>query len=107
MLKVKGVMVYPPAVEGVINAFVPRVTGEFRIVLDEPPPRVVPPLKLKVEYGEGVTEDQLESLTEEIAEAMHRRAKIRPKITWVAPNTLERFLKKKKIFEKTYEKVEE
>jgi phenylacetate-CoA ligase len=103
MLKVKGVMVYPPAVEGVINGFVPKVTGEFRIVLEEPPPRVVPPLKLKVEYSEGTTEDQLDTLAEEITEAMHRRVKIRPKIIWVPPNSLERFLKKKKLFEKTYD----
>ncbi|MBI5443108.1 MAG: phenylacetate--CoA ligase family protein [Deltaproteobacteria bacterium] len=103
MLKVKGVMVYPAALSGVINSFVPRVTGEFRIVLDEPPPRVVPPLRLKVEYGEGVAQEQLAALAEEIAEAMHQRTKVRPAITWVAPNTLERFLKKKNLFEKTYE----
>ncbi len=35
MLKIKGVMVYPAAIDGVINGFIPRVTGEFRIVLDE------------------------------------------------------------------------
>ena len=104
MLKVKGVMIYPPAVEGVINAFVPRVTGEFRIVLDEPPPRVIPPLKLKVEYGEHIKEEQLETLAEEITEEMHRRVKIRPRIIWIPPKTLERFLKKKKLFERTYEK---
>ena len=34
MLKVKGVMVYPAAIDGVINSFAPRVTGEFRIVLE-------------------------------------------------------------------------
>jgi phenylacetate-CoA ligase len=104
MLKVKGVMIYPPALEGVINGFVPKVTGEFRIVLDEPPPRVVPPLKLKVEYGLGIKEEQLEVLAEEIVEEMHRRVKIRPKIIWIPPNSLERFLKKKKLFERTYEK---
>lgn len=104
MIKVKGVMIYPAAVEGVINGFVPRVTGAFRIVLDERPPRVVPPLKIKIEYGEGVHEEQLETLAAELEEAMHRQIKIRPKIIWVSPNSLERFLKKKKYFEKTYEK---
>jgi phenylacetate-CoA ligase len=104
MLKIKGVMVYPPAIEGVINGFVPKLTGEFRIVLDERPPRVVPPLKLKVEYGEGTQEEQLETLAADIEEAMHRQIKIRPKIIWVPPYSLERFLKKKKYFEKTYEK---
>ncbi len=102
MLKIKGVMIYPPAIEGVVNRFVPRVTGEFRIVLDEPPPRVVPPLKLKVEYGEGIEEGALEALTDEITEEMHRSIKIRPKITWIPPKTLERFVKKKKLIEKTY-----
>jgi len=104
MLKIKGVMIYPPAVEGVINRFVPRVMGEFRIVLDEPPPRVVPPLKLKIEYGENTKEEELEALTEEISEEMHRRIKIRPQITWVPPKTLERFVKKKRLLEKAYEK---
>ena len=103
MLKVKGVMVYPAAIEGVVNRFVPRVTGEFRIVLDEPPPRVVPPLKLKVEYGEDVQEETLGVLGAEIAEEMHRALKIRPEIKWLAPKTLERFVKKKQIIEKAYE----
>ena len=42
-------------------------------------------------------------MTEEITEEMHRRIKIRPKITWIPPKTLERFVKKKKLLEKTYE----
>ena len=96
-------MIYPPAIDGVVNRFVPRVTGEFRIVLDEPLPRVVPPLKLKIEYGEATKEEELEGLTEEITEEMHRSIKISPKITWIPPKTLERFVKKKKLLEKTYE----
>jgi len=35
---------------------------------------------------------------------MHSAIKIRPSITCVPPKTLERFLKKKKLLEKTYEK---
>jgi phenylacetate-CoA ligase len=104
MLKVKGVMLYPPAIEGVVNRFVPRVTGEFRIVLNEPPPRVVPPLTLKIEYAEDTKEEELAALTEEITEEMHRAIKLRPKILWLEPKTLERFTKKKKLIEKAYEK---
>ena len=40
MLIVKGTNVYPAAMRTVINEFVPEVTGQMRIVLDEPPPRV-------------------------------------------------------------------
>ncbi len=104
MLKIKGVIVYPAAVDGVITGFVPRVTGEFRIVLDAPPPRVPPPLKLKVEYGEGVKEEELEALAKEIEGEMHAKLKVRPKITWIPPMALERAAHKTKFIEKAYEK---
>jgi len=104
MLKIKGVMVYPAAIDGVITGFVPKVTGEFRIVLDEPPPRVVPPLKLKVEFGEGVKENELESLAKEIVEKMHTKLKFRPQIQWVLPQTLKRSTYKTRLIEKAYEK---
>jgi phenylacetate-CoA ligase len=103
MLKVKGVMVYPASIDNVITGFVPRVTGEFRIVLTEPPPRVVPPLKLKVEHGEDVPEDKLPALAAEIADKMHDAIKIRPEITWIAPMSLERSAHKTQFIEKAYE----
>ncbi len=103
MLKVKGVPVYPAAIEGVIHAFPETLTGAFRIVLDEPPPRVVPPLKIKVEYAAGVSEADLAGLEKKLQEKMHKLLKIRPAITWLAPNTLERFEKKTQLLEKTYE----
>ncbi len=103
MLKVKGVMVYPASIDNVITGFVPRVTGEFRIVLSEPPPRVVPPLKLKVEYGEDVPEDKLPALAAEIADKMHDSIKVRPEITWIPPMTLERSAHKTQFIEKAYE----
>jgi phenylacetate-CoA ligase len=100
MLKVKGVPVYPAAIEGVIHSFPDKLTGAFRIVLDEPPPRVVPPLKLKVEHGEGVRSEELPALESVVLERMHRLLKIRPTITWLAPNTLERAVKKTQLIEK-------
>ena len=104
MMKVKGVMVYPSLIDGVISKFVPRTTGEFRIVLDAPLPRVEPPLNLKVEYGEGINESELEGLGKEIAERMHSKLKITPQIQWIPPRSLERAAMKKRFFEKRYEK---
>ncbi|MEW6262073.1 MAG: phenylacetate--CoA ligase family protein [Thermodesulfobacteriota bacterium] len=104
MLKIKGVIVYPAGIDGVIAGFVPRVTGEFRIVLDEPPPRVVPPLKLKIEYGESVREEDLPLLGREIEEAMKNKLKFTPKITWLPPQALPRSTYKTKFIEKAYEK---
>ncbi len=103
MLKVKGVMVYPASIDNVITGFVPRVTGEFRIVLTEPPPRVVPPLKLKVEHAEDVPKDKLPALAAEIADKMHDSIKVRPEITWIPPMTLERSAHKTQFIEKAYE----
>jgi phenylacetate-CoA ligase len=103
MLKVKGTMVYPSMIREVIESFVPRVTGQFRIVLEEPPPRVVPPLKLRVEHGGAVAVEKLEELAGEIADSMSRRIKVRPKIIWVGPGFLDRSTYKGKVFEKQYE----
>jgi phenylacetate-CoA ligase len=102
MLKVKGVLVYPVAIEDVIQSFVPRLTGAFRIVLSEPPPRVVPPLRLRVERGVELQADGLHQIEEEIIEAMHRKVKIRPTIEWLEPFSLGRSTKKTQILEKDY-----
>jgi len=104
MLKVKGVPVYPAAIEGVIHSFPDKLTGAFRIVLDEPPPRVVPPLKLRVEHAESVRDEDLPALESEVLERMHRLLKIRPSISWLRPNALERAVKKTQLIEKAYEK---
>lgn len=105
MLIVKGVNVYPSAIKAVIESFEPRVTGEMRIVLDEPPPRVVPPIKLKVEYGQHTSTSDLDVLAQEIGKATHDKLKIRPVIEWVGPGQLDKSLRKTPIFEKRYETV--
>ena len=102
MLKVKGVPVYPAAIEGVIHAFPESLTGHFRIILDEPPPRVVPPLKLKVEFNEGIRKEDLPDIETQVKAKMKALLKINPAITWLAPNTLERASKKTQLIEKNY-----
>jgi phenylacetate-CoA ligase len=104
MLVVKGVNIYPSAIKQVISSFVPKVTGEMRIVLDHPPPRVIPPLKLKLEYGVETREPDLSGLANEINRALHDQCKIRPQIEWVPPGTLEKSTRKTPVFEKNYEK---
>ena len=102
MLKVKGVLVYPAAIQDVITSFVPRVTGHFRIVLSEPPPRVQPPLKLKIEKGAGISGEGLAQLEGELLEAMHTRLRIRPAVTWLEPEALPRASHKTKTIEKAW-----
>jgi phenylacetate-CoA ligase len=103
MLKVKGVMVYPVSIAGVVESFAPRVTGEFKIVLTEKPPRVEPPLKVKIERAADFPEDKIPELEKEMMEAFHSRVKIRPKILWQDPGTFERAMVKSKRIEKAYE----
>ncbi len=104
MLKIKGVMVYPAQIKDAVEAMAPKTTGEFRILLDEPPPRVEPPLKVQVEFGEGISKDDLPKLNEEMEEKFHKLVKIRPKIEWIEPFSLERSDKKTSYIIKTYEK---
>ncbi len=103
MLIIKGVNLYPAALRNVVAGFVPRVTGEFRILLDAPGPRVVPPLKIQVEYGEGVTREDLPLLNKEMREQMHQMLRATPDIELVPPNTFERATHKSKYIVKRYE----
>ena len=102
MLKVKGAIVYPAALDNLIAAFHPRVTGEFRIVLDEPPPRVTPPLKLKIEHAPGIAGEALAQLEGELIERMRSELRVTPAITWLAPETLPRTGRKTDFFERNY-----
>ena len=102
MLKVKGVPVYPAAIEGVIHSFPDTLTGAFRVILEEPPPRVVPPLKLKIEYLDGIREEDLPRIEKEVTDRMHAILKIRPAISWLKSGTLDRSAKKTQFIEKNY-----
>jgi phenylacetate-CoA ligase len=78
------------------------VTGEIRIILDSPPPRIVPPLKLKIEHGKSISPEGLSLLGEKIKGALHNTIKINPVIEFVPPGSFERSTRKTSIFEKHY-----
>ena len=105
MLIVKGVNVYPAAVKGVVNSFLPRVTGEMRIVLDKPGPAVDPPLRLKVEHAEGLSEKEKEQLSGDLISEIKKKLEVRPSVQLVPPMTFERaggVSAKGTLVEKTY-----
>jgi len=104
MLIVKGVNVYPAALKSAVMTFHPRVTGEFRILLDQPGPRVVPPLKIQVEYGDGVDPATLSALDKEMRSHMHGELLVTPEIEFLPPNTLERSTHKSQLIVKLYER---
>ena len=102
MLIVKGTNVYPGAIRTVVNEFVPEVTGQMRIVLDNPPPRVEPPLTIRVERGEHTPPEAVPELESRITRALHDRIRLTPVIDWVDPGGLERAVTKTPMFEKRY-----
>jgi phenylacetate-CoA ligase len=102
MLIVKGTNVYPAAIRTVINEFIPAVSGQMRIVLNAPPPRVEPPLVVKIERGEGTDKNDLEALASRIKKELNARIKVTPEIEWVEPGDLERAVTKTPMFEKRY-----
>jgi phenylacetate-CoA ligase len=106
MLKVKGVNVYPSAVKDVISSFSPRTTGEMRIVLYEPGPAIGTNLEIKVEYGEGVKDAELQSLSEEIKTTVKNRLVFTPVIKMVPPGSLEKSTYKIDYFERAFQKRE-
>jgi len=99
MLIVKGVNIFPEAVKQEIMKFVPKVTGFFRILLDKPGPLVTPPLKIKIEYGEGVAAGELPGLEEQMLKSFRESTRVTPEFTWVAPDSLPRETKKTKLIE--------
>lgn len=102
MLIVKGANIYPAAIKNTIAKFVPEVTGEIRIVIDQPPPRVVPPLRIKVEHGANVNQEEVKELEAKIKKALSEEVRVNPEIIWCPPGTLEKASTKTPLFEKSY-----
>jgi phenylacetate-CoA ligase len=97
------VKIYPAAVKNVVQELRPLTTGIFRIVLDAPPPRVEPPLRITVERGEGAHEAGDADLAARLEKILHQRMTVRPEITIVAAGTFERTALKEKLIERAYE----
>ncbi|MEM7347438.1 MAG: hypothetical protein AAF485_24630 [Chloroflexota bacterium] len=77
MLLVKGVNVFPNAVRDVINQLSPLTTGNIRIVKDGAGPVVQPPVRVKVEVIQPLTEDESASLFDQIVQAVHHTLRFR------------------------------
>lgn len=95
MLIIKGVKVYPAAVQNLVHEFSPRATGYFQIVLDGPPPRVEPPLRMRVEVGQG----DPQALARELTKRMHDRFSVTPVVETVPAGSIPRSTHKQKLIE--------
>ncbi|MGH7488799.1 MAG: phenylacetate--CoA ligase family protein, partial [bacterium] len=101
MLIVLGVNVFPSAVRDVVSSFHPRTTGEMQIVLDQPGPKVAPPMKVVAEYA-AASHDLIE-LRNAIEKKIKATLTIPASVELVSPGTLPRFEMKGQLIRKTYE----
>ena len=99
MLIVKGVNIYPAAIQSALAGFRPQLTGHFRIVLDRPGPRVDPPLRLHIEHGPAISTPELEPLEAAIVKHCRDQLRVTPTIRWLSPGTLPRETGKTRLVE--------
>jgi phenylacetate-CoA ligase len=87
MFIVKGINVYPLAVQDVILSMRPAVTGEYQIVLQEPPPLTASPL-LRVEHDRHLGADEVEQVRDRLVRRIRDALVFTPAIELVPPGTL-------------------
>jgi phenylacetate-CoA ligase len=99
MLIVAGVNVWPSAIKELVTSLYPRTTGALQILLDDPPPKVDPPLRLQVEYGNA--DDP--ALKGELERMIRDRLIVPASVELVPPETLPRYEMKAQLVRKLYE----
>jgi phenylacetate-CoA ligase len=92
MLIVKGINVFPSAIQDVVLGFEPRTTGALRVVADFPGHTTQRPLRIKVEYGPALAgrPDEIARLGDEVAGRLRGLLNFAPAVEMVAPNTFEK-----------------
>jgi phenylacetate-CoA ligase len=101
MLILLGVNVWPSAIKDVVSALRPRTTGEIQILLDEPGPKVEPPLKIRVEYNDGG--QQPRDVRKEIEDALRAKLIFQPQVELVPAGSLPRFEMKAQLVKRLWE----
>ncbi len=100
MLILLGVNVFPSAIKDVITSFRPRTTGDMLVLLDQPGPKVDPPLKIQVEYAPA--EKDLDALKKELETVLRDKLVFRADVELVPEGTLPRFEMKAKLIRELY-----
>jgi phenylacetate-CoA ligase len=101
-LLINGKSIYPVAIRDVVVSYIPKVTGAMRIVLKSLPPKIEPPLLLKIEHGVNFGKDTLDTLSNKITKDILDRFGVPSAIEFVSPGALGRVTKKTPLFEEQY-----
>lgn len=84
MFIVKGVNVFPLAIQSVLMRLAPRLTGEFRVVLDRPPP-IDYPVPMTVEVARTVTPGEHADVAREVAASLQKELNFTAAVTLAEP----------------------
>jgi len=87
MFIVKGVNVFPLAIQTSLMTLAPQLTGEFQVDLDRPPP-IDYPVPLTVEIAPGVPEERRKTLALQVVERVRRDVNFTADVTLVEPGTI-------------------
>ena len=105
MLIVKGVNVFPAAVQNVVAGFLPELSGAFTIHLDRPPPLVEEALRLTVECGQGHEPEKLAGLRDTLEAQIRTKLRVRARVSLVAPGSFELSTRKTPLIVHEYRKT--
>jgi phenylacetate-CoA ligase len=87
MFIVKGINVFPLSIQAVLLALAPRVTGEFRVVIDRPPP-IDYPVPITVEVVRDVPADGHDAVARELEARLKAELDFTAAVTTVPPGTI-------------------
>jgi phenylacetate-CoA ligase len=87
MFIVKGVNVFPLSIQAVLMKLAPRVTGEFRVVIDRPPP-IDYPVPLTLEVARDLPAARHEDLVRDVIERLQRELNFTAAVTLVGSGTI-------------------
>ncbi|MGE0314263.1 MAG: phenylacetate--CoA ligase family protein [Lautropia sp.] len=90
MLLVRGVNVFPSALQSVVDRFAPKVAGRIQVVLPRPGPRVDPPVRMRVEHAQGLSEVELGTLKAAIEAAIRSDLSVTANVQLLSPGTVVR-----------------
>ncbi len=103
MLHVRGINVFPTAVSNTLARLSDRLSGEFQIVVDHPPPHQY--LRIRVELAQHLTYEQTGDLPQQIVQALREQLNFRSEPELVPYGTLPRTEQKARRVLKTYEQA--
>lgn len=87
MFIVKGVNVFPLAIQTSLMTLAPRLTGEFQVILDRPPP-IDYSVPVTVEVGPDVAATGHEALAREVVDRLQRDVNFTADVRFVGPGTI-------------------